>query len=219
MCTRTVDRLAAEIAEPRLPALIRRFLYDQLYPDNIFDSGHIPLNECPVIMGKVRVFNSAVATFHAPSDPSGIKGMRREFIRCTDDWRKMGPRRDVTFLNRDPELPGLRGIDVVQIRLFFSFSREDTTYPCALVHWFRILGDEPDGVTGMWVVQQEVDAEGKAVTSVIHLYCIIRACHLVPVFGKRLLQSQAMQPHDTLTAFKYYYVNKYADHHMHKIVF
>jgi hypothetical protein len=93
------------------------------------------------------------------------------------------------------------------------------TYPCALMHWFQVLTDEPDGVTGMWVVQQEVDAERKAITSIVNLDCIIQACHLVPVFGKNLLQTQALQLHDMLTAFKYYYVNKYVDQHANQLAF
>jgi hypothetical protein len=80
-----------EIAKPRLPALIQHFLYNQLYPYNILDSGHVTLNECPVTTGKVKVFSSAVATFHAPSEPSGIKGMCHEYIQCTDDWMETGP--------------------------------------------------------------------------------------------------------------------------------
>jgi hypothetical protein len=215
--TRTVDQLSTEIAEPQLPGLIRRFLYDQLNPDNVLTSADVALHECPRITSKVKVFNSAVATFHAPSDPSGIRGMRREYIRSTNDWWKTGPRYDVAFLNREPDLPGMRGIDVAQIRLFFSFNHEGMTYPCALVHWFKVIGEEPDGTTGMWIVQPELDFDGIPVASVIHLDCIIRACHLVPLFGKDFIMG--LQPHDSLTAFKYYYVNKYIDHHAFQLAF
>jgi hypothetical protein len=144
--------------------------------------------------------------------------MRREYIRCTDDWRKTGPRYDIAYLNRDPELPGMRGIDVMQIRLFFSFSHKGKTYPCALVHWFKVLGQEPDGTSGMWIVQQESDLEGNPVVSIIHLDCIIRACHLTPLFGRKFIQC-AMQSQDSLTAFKFYYVNRYIDHHAFQLAF
>lgn len=215
MCT--ADQLAAQVAEPRLPALIRRFLYDQINPDNVLTSAHVALHECPRAPKKVMLYHSAVASFHGPSDPSGIRGMRREYIRSTDQWRKTGPRYDVAFLNRDPQLAGMRGIDVVQIQCFFSFDHEGTTYPCAFVHWFKLLGNEPDGITSMWAVEPERNFEGNKVTSVIHLDCILRACHLIPVFGSKVIP--VIKPKDSLTAFKYFYVNKYADHHAFQLAF
>jgi hypothetical protein len=68
----TVNQLSKEIVEPRLSGLIRHFLYDQLNPDNVLTSAHVGLNECPRIAGRIKVFNSAVAMFHALSDPSSI---------------------------------------------------------------------------------------------------------------------------------------------------
>ena len=51
----------------------------------------------PMIDGRIEVFNSAIATFHAPSDISGIAGMRREHIRAMPSWRN-GPARYDTVL-------------------------------------------------------------------------------------------------------------------------
>jgi len=216
-CICTAEQLSVEMAEPRLPALIRRFLYDQIYPNNVLTSAHVALSECPRLTGKLKVFKSAVATFHSPSDPSGIRGMRREYIRCTNDWKKTETRYDVTFLNRDPDLPGMLGIDVVHIQRFFSFDHEGTTYPCAFVHWFKLLGNQPDGTTGMWIVQPERDIDGNPTSSIIHLDCIIQACHLVPIFGMKAIPP--LRTTDTLTAFKYYYVNKYVDNHAYQLAF
>jgi hypothetical protein len=201
---------------PNFPMLVRRFLYDQLYPDNLLSSSEVPLRECPSYSGKVRVYNSAVAIFHAPSDGSGIYGMRREHIRAVKSWRKGPGRYDCVFLNRDPDIPGMQGMDIVRIHAFFSFDFGGTTYPCALVHWFTIIGAEPDEDTGMWVVKPEVDHLGDQVVSIIHLDCIIRAAHLIGVFGESFVP-RALTCHQSLDAFKAFYVNKYIDHHAFKL--
>ncbi|KAJ7639909.1 hypothetical protein B0H17DRAFT_1277105, partial [Mycena rosella] len=61
----------------------------------------------------ISVFHPAVATFYSPSDPSGIWGMRREHIRLTPSWRKMGSRRDCTFFVDDQHTDGFRAMSVV----------------------------------------------------------------------------------------------------------
>jgi hypothetical protein len=197
--------------------LLSRFLYDQLYPDNILSSSDVPLTACPSFTGKIRVHNSAVCTFHAPSDPSGVGGMHREHIRAVPMWRNSSCRYDCAFVNRNSDLAGMKGMDVVRILLFFSFNFSGTTYPCALVRWFTIIGDEPDEDTGMWIVQPEVNQDGLPVISIIHLDCVVRAAHLIGVFGntpipKTLLFSQS------LDSFKFFYVNKFIDHHAFKTI-
>ncbi|KAJ6618416.1 hypothetical protein B0H10DRAFT_1795315, partial [Mycena sp. CBHHK59/15] len=102
------------------------------------------------------VFHSAIATFYSPSDPSGIRGMRRERIRSTPSWRKTGPRRDCVFLVEDQNADGFRGMSVARVRLFFSFQHDGVDYPCALVEWFKKIGRGPDSETGMWMVEPEV---------------------------------------------------------------
>jgi hypothetical protein len=197
--------------------LLRRFLYDQLYPNNVFTSSDIPLSECPSYSGKIRVHNSAVATFHAPSDPSGIGGMRHEHIRAMPSWRNTSSRYDCVFLNRDPDLPGVQGMDIVRVLLFFSFDFCGTTYSCALVHWFTVLGDGPDEDTGMWIVQPEVDEDDIPVISIIHLDCVVRAAHLLGVFGNAFIPRD-LHFSQSLDSFKAFYVNKFIDHHAFKIV-
>ena len=192
--------------------LIRRFLYDQLYPNNLLSSSDVPLRACPSYSGKVRVHSSAVAIFHAPSDQSGVYGMHREHIRATKSWRKGPPRYDCVFLNRDPDILGVLGMDIVRVFVFFSFNFGGKTYPCALVHWFTIVGDEPDEDTGMWIVKPEMDVNGNYVASVIHLDCIIRSAHLLGVFGGDFIP-KGLTCHQSLDSFKAFYVNKYIDHH------
>ena len=79
--------LAMEINQPRLIEHVQRFLYDHLYPDSDLPSSDISLNACPTFLGKVSIFLSAIATYYAPSDPCGIGGMHREYIRATPSWR------------------------------------------------------------------------------------------------------------------------------------
>ncbi len=77
---------AVEIELPSFPELIQRFLYDQLYPGNRLGSSDVSLSACPVFSGTLSLFSSATEFFYAPSDPSGIGGMRHEQIRATDSW-------------------------------------------------------------------------------------------------------------------------------------
>ena len=175
------------------------------------------LHACPPFAGMISVFASAAASYYAPSDPSGICGMRREHIRATPLWRQGPARYDCTFVNSKPELDGMRGLSVVRILLFFSFVFNDKTYPCALVRWFSPIGEERDEDTGMWMVQPEVEDDGSPTISVLHLDCIFRATHLLPIYGDDPIDS--ISPHDSLDVFRAFYVNKYIDHHAFQIAF
>jgi len=165
--------------------------------------------------GKISIYPSAIATFHAPSDISGIGGMRRERIRAVKSWRKGPGRYDTIFVNTD--LPGMGGLDIARVRLFFSFSHDGVYYSCALVRWFTRVADSPDDCTGMWVV--EPDDEERPF-SIIHLDTVVRAAHLLPVFGSGTGQvPKTLSFTDTLDTFKTFYVNKFVDHHAFEIIF
>lgn len=202
---------------PRLPELIRCFLYDQLHPDGPLTSTDVPLTSCPHFDGRTYVFNVAVATFYTPSDVSGTGGMHREWIRMMPVWRKGPPRYDCVFIERDPDFDGMRGLDVVRIQHFFSFKFHDTVYPCALVRWYE-RSDGADDDTGMWGVQPEVDTDGLPVMSVIHLDCIVHAAHLVPIYGDEFVLKELMF-HQSLDAFAAFYVNKFTDYHACEIAY
>ncbi|KAG1755316.1 hypothetical protein EDD22DRAFT_751299, partial [Suillus occidentalis] len=72
---RTVMELADEVNVPHLRRLIRYFLFSQLHPNDPRSPEDVPAASCPRHDGRLYVFNSAAATFYAPSDPSGIGGM------------------------------------------------------------------------------------------------------------------------------------------------
>ena len=69
--------LSAELEIPRLGEFIRWFLFQQSNPQDPHDLINVPLHKCPMYDGKVKVFNAASTTFYAPSDISGVGGMRR----------------------------------------------------------------------------------------------------------------------------------------------
>lgn len=87
--------MAARIERPDFPFLIRRFLHDQLRrtgsdSDSSFNSEHDE-SRLPHFHGKLALYTSAVAMFYAPSDLSGVGGMRRERVGALPAWRG-GPR-------------------------------------------------------------------------------------------------------------------------------
>ena len=113
-----MDELADHLGQPRLQELIQRFLYSQLDPDDN-DDDDIPLSLCPPFNSDISVYHSVTSTFYSPSDLSGIRGMRRETIRSTPQWRKKEPRRDCVFVERSVEIGGMGGLDVVRVLAFF----------------------------------------------------------------------------------------------------
>ncbi|KAF8798346.1 hypothetical protein BYT27DRAFT_7123186 [Phlegmacium glaucopus] len=213
---RTLNTLAAHINQPCLVELTRRFLHEQLNPDGPA-SDDVDLDDCPDITGKVSVFHSAIATFFAPSDECGLRGMCRERIRSSPLWRKKAPRRDCAFVVEDEDKPGMRGMNVVRVQLFFSFMHGGKTYPCALVEWFSTVGRSRDAVTGMWRVRPDIRHQQRLV-GVVHLDSFLRGAHLLPIFGADFLPLN-FDHTLSLDAFAGYYVNHFADHHMHEIVF
>ncbi|KAG6822970.1 hypothetical protein H0H92_011861, partial [Tricholoma furcatifolium] len=174
-----VNDLADYFQIPQLGNLISRFLYQQENPD--FDGvlDHIPIADCPIPTGKIRVYPSAVVTFYAPSDKSGIYGMFRERIRAISSWCRGAPRHDCVFVTHDETLPGFRGLLIAHIRLFFTIIQNGRKYPCALVSWFSAVGDDPDEETGLWIVKPDLDRNGHCIMGVIHIDSILRAAHLI----------------------------------------
>ncbi|KAH9886281.1 hypothetical protein C8Q73DRAFT_658720 [Cubamyces lactineus] len=215
---RTTAGVAEFVGVLELPQLIRHFLYVQESPDEEIledvDPSTFPL--CPP---RVLVFPSAVAVFHASSDLSGVKGMKRERIRACRSWRGGPGRYDCAYVVDDQNLPGFRGLAVVRVHLLFSFkTAAGILYSCALVSWFVPSRDTPCDETGMWIVEPQLDLHGLPVMSVISLDCVLRAAHLIGVAGTGPIPP-TLRHTDSLDAFNAFYVNKYADHHAHEIAF
>ena len=208
--------LSTHLGFEQLGFLVRKYLFRQLHPDG----GDIPPEFLLGFNPRTSVFHSATATFHAPSDPSGIGGMRREQIRSTPSWRNEAPRYDTVFVETDPEQLGMRGMHVARVFLLFSFDFREITYPCALVNWFIPIDEAPDQLTGMWVVSPEFTYDDELSLTVIHIETILRGAHLIPCFGEDYVASRTdIDASQTLDNFNSFYVNKYIDHHANEIVF
>ena len=212
--------LAIKVKIANLIFLTQKFLLHQLNEGDNGESLETSLSRYDLTETVVHVFHSAVAIFHAPSDVSGIGGMRREHIRATPSWRKGQPRYDTVFVETDSTKSGMRGMHIARVFLFFSFTFNFTEYPCALIQWFEAVDDTPDDETGMWVVEPEILDNGAPFLAVIHVDCILRAAHLIPVYGEDFVQERhEINPSTTLDNFTTFYVNKYVDSHANEIAF
>jgi len=195
---------------------VRRFLFEQLNPNDHRDTSEIPLAACPHYDSRIYVFNSACARFYAPSDLSGIGGMQTEFIRSTPLWRKEGPRKDCVFVTTNPEATGMRALDIARILSFFSFRYQSELYECAVIWWFDKIGDAPDKDTGMWMVCPGYLPNHTPHLAIIHIDTIHRSAHLIPIYGTNAI-SRNIKPCHSYDAFRAFYVNKYVDHHAFEI--
>ena len=90
--------------------------------------------DLPPSYEKSTVHPSAVATFYAPSDISGVGGMCYRQVCAVDNWRKGPARYDCSFVETNLNAPGMHGLDTAHVCLFLSFTYNVTKYPCALVH-------------------------------------------------------------------------------------
>ncbi|KAJ7483958.1 hypothetical protein B0H11DRAFT_2416136 [Mycena galericulata] len=134
---RRLKDLAVYIEQPDFPALFRRFLYEQLHPDSDIPSADVPLNFCPNFHGRIYVYHSAIARFYAPSDLCGVGGMHRERIRSNPNWHGAYARHDTVFIQTDSEQPGMEGMVIGRVLLFFSFSDMGREHSCAL-RWVQV---------------------------------------------------------------------------------
>ncbi|KAK7452202.1 hypothetical protein VKT23_012305 [Stygiomarasmius scandens] len=220
---RQLNDLAAHINQPELPIFIQHFLYNQRHLDmpDAPRGCDIPLHHCPELEKDQKIFlhSSAWATFFAPSDLSGLSGMRHERIRATNSWYKGAARYDCVFMEGDTEKEGFQGLIVGRVFAFFRFRHFGRSYPCALVHWYSTVGDTPCPETGMWIVQPDFRRNGSSLLEVVHLDCLYRAAHLIGVTGDSRVPVRDFSSSDSLDAYEAFYVNKYVDYHAHEIAY
>lgn len=215
---RYLQELAAYVQQPRLPELIRRFLWDQLYGDDEHNADNVSLNQCPNVSSRIFVYHSAIARFYAPSDLCGAGGMYHERIRSTPLWQGEHERRDTALVEVNQNGAGpMHGMCPARILLFFSFIHDGQYYPCALVHWYAPVGYSVDELTGYWVVKPEFTGNGQRHLAIVHLDCIARGAHLIGVYGSSFLPDDFHFSY-SLDSFRSYYVNTHVDHHMHEFL-
>jgi len=198
------------------PELLRRFLYERVYLNAEIPSTDIDLDDCPCFSGNIYVYHSAIARFYAPSDLCGSGGMYRERIHSNPNWKQEYARRDTMFVAVNPDIEGMQGMVIARALLFFSLTFRDEQLSCALVHWL-VPQDQPDEDTGLWVVEPEFDGNGRRTLAIIHLDCVARAAHLLPVYGPSFIPED-FHFSDSLDAFRAYFVNRHIDHHSHDLI-
>lgn len=211
---KSLESLAEFISQPRFPDAFRRHLFKLIHSDLEDFPDPIPIHACPYFTGRINVYHSATARFYAPSDMCGAGGMYRERIRSNPNWYNQYARHDTVFVELDPDAPGMAGMAIARVLLFFAFEFGDQTHSCALVHW--LMPDSIDEDTGMWVVRPEY-VGGQRTLEVIPLDSIPRAAHLLPVYGTRPLPEDFSYTY-SLDAFRSYFVNRYVDHHTHEFI-
>ena len=146
-----------------LPDLIQQYLSQHIASDTNCDPTNVTPQTTVSQAERIRVFHSARAIFCAPSNPSA--GMYHETIRATPSWNRgeiPGPRYDCVLISNGlGSEPGLNGLLVARVLLFFSFIIDGELHQCALVHWFSTFGHQPDPDNGMWVVTPDYFGRGK----------------------------------------------------------
>jgi hypothetical protein len=217
-CCNVVQRcspedLASKLNQPRLPSLLRRFIYNQLHPE--LSSDTLSDEELPMLLGQLSIYSCAHAVYYAPSDFSGTGGMHREVIRCNTSWRGKYARHDTVLIQNGPE-DGVRGMIVGRVLALCKVPHGTTTYPCAFVEWFVRTSDEPDPVTGLWIVKPKLNGRRRDV-GFVHLDCIVCACQLIGVYGTEPLPVNS-QHHWTHTIFRRFYINRWTDFHSHECI-
>ncbi|KAG1869607.1 hypothetical protein F4604DRAFT_2019614 [Suillus subluteus] len=148
-CVQNVHALSLKLDLPRLPFMIQEFIHDQHYSEDPNPPEFDPAT-AQVFLGNLTIFNSAAASFHAPSDLSGMGGMHREHIRATPSWHVGEPRHDCIFINM-----------VAQVLCFFSFDYPISYYPCTIVHWYSYVR--------MYVVMPMTTGDNVPDVSIIHV--------------------------------------------------
>ncbi|TEB25835.1 hypothetical protein FA13DRAFT_1796150 [Coprinellus micaceus] len=210
-----------------LRAYIRRFLYDQKFPNADRMGMDVDLADCPTIDPNlhVKIFYSAVALYHAPSEVSGIGGMKREIIRATPSWQRGPVRHDCAYVEQDADGEGFEGLGVAQVQFFLSFKygsgKDAVEYQCVFVWWFERYDDSPCDQTGLWRVHPDMRG-GRRVCSIIHIDTILRSAHLIPVFGDPSVSGRVpvgFHHSMSLGSYKLFYVNRYIDYNAHEFIF
>ena len=169
--------------------------------------------------GRLKVYLSAAATFISPSDPCGVGHARCEQIKATPSWFRGPERYDTVFVNTDDTCEGMQAMEVARIVCFFSLPcTNGVSYSCTLVHWFDYVADEPDELTGMWMVKPSFLDVHTRYLSVVHIDTIVRAAHLIPIFGQEPVPLE-VNSHNSLDVYRGFYINHFIDHHAFELVF
>jgi hypothetical protein len=121
------------IAQPQFPEHLQHLLYKQLNPDAAIPPNEIPLDQCPIFVGQISVFHSAIAQFFAPSNLCGAGGMYQERICSNPDWHGEYAQYDTVFVETGSGHGSMKDMVIGQAQLLFSFTSGGKCYLCALI--------------------------------------------------------------------------------------
>ncbi|KAG1737964.1 hypothetical protein EDB19DRAFT_1829259 [Suillus lakei] len=117
-----LELIADQIGQPNFTTLIQHFLHNQYHTNSNSSSSDFSQSALPEIYEKITLYTSAMATFFAPSDLSGIGGMRYERIRTHDGI--MYPCALVQWFKRVADSPDeIMGMWVVELELLEDGAR------------------------------------------------------------------------------------------------
>ena len=202
-----ISELAVNLKEPGIVPLFLRFLYKEFI---------ITQRQMDRTDPKVSVVTTATSMYFVPSDCSGTTGYTKELIHAMTSYRKKFPHYDTIFV-RTGLTPGPHGLSVAQLHVLFSFTIKGVHCEVALVEWFSYVGNSPDEDIGMWVVQREKWQDGSPLMDFIFIDTILQSYHLLSMYGEVTIPSDVTYV-TSLTNFKIFYVNKFADHHSFELL-
>ena len=111
------------IGEPEFHFHLEHFLQEQL--ESRPDADSSPFFYIPA---RIYIYSSALATFYAPSDLCRTGGMHHECIHAVISWRGYKLQYDSIFVNIDERVPGMLGLYIAQVKLFFSVTINESTH-------------------------------------------------------------------------------------------
>lgn len=187
------------------------------------------------------IFHSATAFFAYRGESIPIEQAMREVIRSNPSWRGK-VRRDAVLVRVSSCKKGFAGMRVARVMLFFSFTAKGERQDCALVQFFKRVGDSPDLKTRMWIVEPEYELESSTACvgccttgvngrcryhrdckapklSVIDVGDILRLAHLLGVPKGDECPPKSLTPEESLDYYDRFYVNRFADIHMHETLY
>ncbi|KIN95193.1 hypothetical protein M404DRAFT_166463, partial [Pisolithus tinctorius Marx 270] len=138
---------------------------------------------------------------------------------ATPSWYGGPEHYDTVFVNMDNTHDGMEGMNVAWVLCFFLLPcTNGLSYLCALIHWFDYIADMPNELTGMWMVKPSFLDNRTCHLAVVHIDTIIRAAHLIPIFGQECVPL-SISFNNLLDVYHRFYVNHFVDHHAFELSF
>ncbi|KAG2028891.1 hypothetical protein BDR03DRAFT_832962, partial [Suillus americanus] len=128
--------------------------------------------------------------------------MRCKHIRAMPSWRGGPARNDCAFVSMNDEVScGLDGLAIARVLRFLGFNYRTKYLQCTVIRWFSYITDSRDPDTGMYLVAPSTNDDGTPDVSIIHIDCIFRAAHLIPLYGSNFLP-RTITLHDSYNVFR-----------------